>query len=66
MVASTTGINALPADGEFSGAVYSLAGVKISDITTTRANVEKDIRSIAGPGAYIVRTGKTAAKIVIK
>lgn len=66
VVASTTGINALPAAGEFSGAVYNLAGVKISDITTTRANVEKDIRSIAGPGAYIVRTGKTAAKIVIK
>lgn len=65
-VAVVSGISALPADGTFEGAVYNLGGVKIADITTTKATVENDIRNIAGPGAYILRSGKTMVKIVIR
>lgn len=66
-VIATTGISNLKANEEFSGVLYTVDGIRLADITTTKAKVQQDVRCIAGkPGVYVIRVSNDSFKIVVK
>lgn len=66
-IVEATGIDNISANEEFKGAVYTLNGVKVADITTTKATLNKDVKALGvGSGIYVVRTAASTAKVIIK
>lgn len=67
-VVAATGISTLKADQEFSGTLYTLGGVRLAGLTTTKERVQRDVRRIAGgkPGIYMIKVQNESIKVVVK
>ncbi len=66
-VVTATGIAHLTADTEFTGAVYTISGIKVANITTTKARLSQDLKSLGvGAGVYVIRVGKEVIKVTLK
>lgn len=66
-VAVATGISQIGATDEFVGNVYTVGGVKVGEITTTKATVVKDLKSMGlSNGIYFVRAAGGTLKVTVK
>ena len=63
----STGISHLSADEEFTGMVYTVSGMKIGSVTTTKSRMQSALKSLGvSDGVYIIRVAGEAFKITIK
>ena len=66
-IITSTGIDGLAADEEFTGAVYDVSGVKIATITTTKEKASQDVKLVVrNAGVYIIRAQGGTLKVTIK
>lgn len=66
-VAVSTGISQITADEEFTGVVYSVNGVKVGSVTTTKTQLANAIKSMGvASGIYVVRVAGEAIKVTVK
>ena len=66
-VVAATGISQLGAADEFTGSVYTVGGVKVGELTTTKATVVKDLKAMGvASGIYFVRVAGETLKITVK
>lgn len=66
-VVEGTGINQIANNQPFEGTVYTLAGVKVGDIVTTKATMQKDIKEMGVEGGvYLIRTATGNVKVTVK
>lgn len=63
----STGISSISATEKFTGKVYTLSGMYVGEITTTKADAAKALRTMGcNAGVYIIRVGGEAVKISLK
>ena len=63
----STGISHLAANETFTGTVYTISGVKVGVITTTKANALRDVKALGvADGVYIVRVAGESFKLTVR
>lgn len=66
-VQAATGIRNLAADATFTGDVYTVNGIKVGTVTTTKNGIAQAIKKLTSmPGIYVVRVNGDAMKVVVK
>ncbi|SDL60847.1 rhamnogalacturonan lyase family protein [Segatella bryantii] len=67
VVEATTGIDNIAVNQTISGSVYTVNGIKVANITTTKANAARDIKKITGAdGVYVIRSAQGSFKVTVK
>lgn len=66
-VVESTGIGNIAYDTEFKGIVYTMAGIKVGDITTTKATMQNDVKVLGvEKGVYCIHTINGVIKVIVK
>lgn len=66
-VVVATGISGLSDDAQFSGVLYTVNGIKIGDITTTKSTASSDVKEkVSNSGIYVIRVAGDSFKVVVK
>lgn len=66
-VVAATGISQLGVNDEFTGSVYTVGGVKVGELTTTKATALKDLKTMGvASGIYFIRVAGETLKYTVK